>query len=607
MFKVKSITINGIHKVDHIRYEFDQNTYICGPNGVGKSTILTSIQLALLGKIPGQSATNATIFRHANKPTMSVSLELTDDNNCVIITRSWTIKRNSVSANLNVIENGMMLSDDAASAKISSIVGNASLPIYSFAEFTSLSANKMKDWFSEFLPTAKVDKTWIDVLTEAAPISLASDNAYIAEMANQLPEPLTTDNIKKANTYIKSCITAKKADIARLTSTIQSLTYYDELDNSQTEESISADINNLIADQQLASNYKFAATQNDTVNKLLADPKFENMACSLELDPEYIECKNELTELEENDHALSEEEKANTSAIDSAATELWRCRKIIDSDGTCPYSNASCDSILKSAKERAYALNDNLSVLKLRNSKVQDRLSEIRAKIETHVSRLTEIKQRYAKYAELMSSRIQLPDIKGHILEDPSYYPAAIQQKTNELAQLRANKRYNTLMNDLTKEKYTAEIELNCLKAWDTITGPNGLPTQMLTDQFNHLATKISELMEINPLMMRSTATFNLSSDSNTFSFGIVRDGKYIPFDLLSTGEQCVFFVAFIDVLQSESSSQLKLILIDDLLDHLDAAKFDAFIDSSMPSCSSQIIAAGVRNVSDRPGILRLN
>lgn len=607
MFKVKSITINGIHKVDHIRYEFDRNTYICGPNGVGKSTILTAIQLALLGKIPGQSATNATIFRHANKPTMSVSLELTDDNNCVIITRSWTIKRNSVSANLNVIENGMMLSDDAALAKISSIVGNASLPIYSFAEFTALSANKMKDWFSEFLPTAKVDKTWIDVLTGAVPISLASDNAYIAEMANQLPQPLTTDNIKKANTYIKSCITAKKADIARLTSTIQSLTYYDELDNNQTEESISADINNLIADQQLASNYTFAVTQNDTVNKLLADPKFASMTVSLETDPEYIECKNALTELEENDHALSKEEKANTSAIDSAAAELWRCRKIIDSDGTCPYSNASCESILKSAKERAYVLNDNLSVLKLRNSKVQDTLAEIRSKIETHVSRLTEIKQRYAKYAELMSSLIQLPDIKGHILEDPSYYPAAIQQKTNELAQLRANKRYNTLMNDLTKEKYTAEIELNCLKAWDTITGPNGLPTQMLTDQFNHLATKISELMEINPLMMRSTATFNLSSDSNTFSFGIVRDGKYIPFDLLSTGEQCVFFVAFIDVLQSESSSQLKLILIDDLLDHLDAAKFDAFIDSSMPSCSSQIIAAGVRNVSDRPGILKLN
>lgn len=607
MFKVKSITINGIHKVDHIRYEFDQNTYICGPNGVGKSTILTAIQLALLGKIPGQSATNATIFRHANKPTMSVSLELTDDNNCVIITRSWTIKRNSVSANLNVIENGMMLSDDAASAKISSIVGNASLPIYSFAEFTALSANKMKDWFSEFLPIAKVDKTWMDVLTEAAPISLASDNAYIAEMANQLPKPLTTDNIKKANTYIKSCITAKKADIARLTSTIQSLTYYDDLDNSQTEESISADINNLIEDQQLASSYKFAATQNDTVNKLLADPKFANMKYSLELDPEYIECKNALTELEENDHAVSEEEKANTSAIDSAATELWRCRKIIDSDGTCPYSNASCDSILKSAKERAYVLNDTLSVLKLRNSKVKDTLSEIRSKIETHVSRLTEIKQRYAQYAELMSNLIKLPDIKGHILEDPSYYPAAIQQKTNELAQLRANKRYNTLMNDLTKEKYTAEIELNCLKAWDIITGPNGLPTQMLTDQFNHLATKISELIEINPLMMRSTATFNLSSDSNTFSFGIVRDGKYIPFDLLSTGEQSVFFVAFIDVLQSESSSQLKLILIDDLLDHLDAAKFDAFLDSSMPSCSSQIIAAGVRNVSDRPGILKLN
>ena len=70
MFKVKSITINGIHKIDHARYEFDQNTYICGPNGVGKSTILTAIQLALLGKIPGQPATNAAIFRHANKPTM---------------------------------------------------------------------------------------------------------------------------------------------------------------------------------------------------------------------------------------------------------------------------------------------------------------------------------------------------------------------------------------------------------------------------------------------------------------------------------------------------------------------------------------------------------
>lgn len=607
MFSVKSITVDGIHKVDHARYEFDQNTYICGPNGVGKSTILTAIQLALLGKIPGQPATNAAIFRHANKPTMSVSLELNDDNNFVTITRSWTMKRNSVSANLNVIENGMMLSDDDASAKISSIVGNASLPIYSFAEFTALSANKMKDWFSEFLPTAKVDKNWIDVLTEAAPTSLAVDNDYITEIANKLPQPLTTDNIKRANTYIKSCITAKKADIARLTSTIQSLTYYDELDNNQTEESISADINMLIADQQLANSYRVAAAQNEAVNKLLADPKFANMANSVETDPEYIELKNALTKLEETDHSLSNDLQKNSSEINAATAELSRCQKIIDSNGVCPYSNAACDSILKSAKERAYVLNDNLSVLKLKNSKVQDMLSEIRAKIEMYVARLTEIKQRYAQYNELMSRRMPLPDITGHLLEDPSYYPAAIQQKTNELAQLRANTRYNTLMNDLTKEKYISEIELNCLKAWDTITGPNGLPTQMLTDQFNHLAVKISELMEVNPLMMRSTATFNLSSDSNTFSFGIIRDGKYIPFDLLSTGEQCVFFVAFIDVLQSESSSQLKLILIDDLLDHLDAAKFDAFIDSSMPACSSQIIAAGVRNVSDRSGILKLN
>jgi len=66
---------------------FDPLTLIVGANFAGKTTVLDSIRLALMGKLP-DAARNADIFRMSSGSRMAISLHLSDD---IVISREyWT-------------------------------------------------------------------------------------------------------------------------------------------------------------------------------------------------------------------------------------------------------------------------------------------------------------------------------------------------------------------------------------------------------------------------------------------------------------------------------------------------------------------------------------
>ena len=66
-------------------------------------------------------------------------------------------------------------------------------------------------------------------------------------------------------------------------------------------------------------------------------------------------------------------------------------------------------------------------------------------------------------------------------------------------------------------------------------------------------------------------ANFNVSTKANSFSFGLIRNDVYIPYDLLSSGEKCLYSLALMICIVNNSKSPLKLMLCDDMFDHLDA------------------------------------
>ena len=91
------------------------------------------------------------------------------------------------------------------------------------------------------------------------------------------------------------------------------------------------------------------------------------------------------------------------------------------------------------------------------------------------------------------------------------------------------------------------------------------------------------------------SAKFNLEAKANSFSFGLIRYDRYIEFDYLSSGEQCLYTLAMMMCITEKSSSRLNLILVDDLLDHLDKTNAETLFESLSKVEGIQFILAGVQ------------
>ena len=60
--KLTRVTILGMGNVDNKTYDLDHLTYLNGENGAGKTTVLSAIQLALLGYTGVSGKRSSSIF-----------------------------------------------------------------------------------------------------------------------------------------------------------------------------------------------------------------------------------------------------------------------------------------------------------------------------------------------------------------------------------------------------------------------------------------------------------------------------------------------------------------------------------------------------------------
>ena len=87
---------------------------------------------------------------------------------------------------------------------------------------------------------------------------------------------------------------------------------------------------------------------------------------------------------------------------------------------------------------------------------------------------------------------------------------------------------------------------------------------------------------------------FVLSNKANSFDFGLVRDRDYISYRKLSSGEKTLYAFALMLCLTARTTGELKLICVDDFLDHLDSENVNHLFSTLKGIKDIQILMAGV-------------
>ena len=288
--------------------------------------------------------------------------------------------------------------------------------------------------------------------------------------------------------------------------------------------------------------------------------------------------------------------RATESAADS----------IIQSKGVCPYTKAVCHSIVakiddlrnESVTRKANSLELSKEIDTL-NEELQITQIEIR-KCESVISDFNNTWNRIVTLEKTMGELPQRPLTVKTVFE----LDQEITNLTKNKEKLQANIQYNATIKDLTKMKYNAELSGKALAAWVKKTDTNGLQTTLMVAPFNDLAAKITTYIGQMYNDAELKAHFVVSSKSNSFSFGLIRNEVYIPYDLLSSGEKCLYTLALMICITNTSKSPLKLLLCDDMFDHLDAAAIESTFATLKKLNGIQFIFAGVKECQNAADIL---
>lgn len=586
--KIKKVTITGMHKIGQKSYSINDGvTYFIGPNGAGKSTVLEAIQLGLLGYIPGYDKTNASIMRHSNSGIMNVSLELDDK----LVSRTWTKSGSSVTSNA-----------DTAGIDLEALTSGVTLPVFDFNKFNSMTANDLKKYFISMLPKESSDVSITDELRRSIGERALPCEELIADVSSWLDHNKDTqgvDLIVKLNAKLKADQQYVKGQVSKLQGTIQSLVRYDDADELDSSD-IEANISELSDLRAKLVQYNAEMKMRESALTELTRFKDTLSAESYDSDPNVITLEGNADSLNKQLDVM----KADYQDLCSEISDLERQKSmIVTANAVCPYTKERCEkaeSLASKAEQERKELEEKITFKKeeLKDCD-QTKQSAISREIMGIVSKLSTIQAQYDKFAAI---KMQLDNFK---VSDPvncnmsvEDIDAELKELRNKLVQIEANKKYDELADAVTADKFKLENDLEVYKIWIKATDANGLQSTMMQKSFESMEADMSNYL--TQLFNKETkAKFNLEAKANSFSFGLIRDGKYIEFDYLSSGERCLFEIALMMCILDKSNSILRVIVLDDMLDHLDDDNGKFIFDALKNVSNIQFILAGVKPCSD--------
>lgn len=590
--RLKSIDIRGMNKVVQHTYTFDNDVvYLNGKNGAGKSTVLNAIQLALLGYIPGIAKKNDLIMKHANGPFLSVTATLDDDGKPMQVSRVYTANKKGINCSVSTIPDNLNIAD---------ILGDLELPVFNFNEFVGMSANKLKDWFISFLPSNQIDINWDKELKESLQDIHLTESKFYDETLQYINNigGDGVDQVRAANAYLKQLLSFKKSEMERMTNSIQSLIFYDDYKDDMTIEDIEAQKQAYQLDYTEAITLQKSCEACSKVLEQLAT--YKDLNDSLEHDDRYKKALENKTQLGSKLNDLNTKLINNSIHKNDVQSKLHSLTSLTSGNGVCPYTNSVCDSIKASVEEwkaQMVELQKEIDNYNQYEKSLHTQIQNTRNEFSKYQLEITSLENQYKTRDNLTSmvnpalTAVNIQEVLDRIQFDEK----TISELSDKLVKAKANQQYNNLVDTFTTQKFDIQQSIEALKVWIKLTGENGLQTQFMGDPFADLSDNLSVYLSAMFDEPNLKAHFNLSTKVNSFSFGIDRNGSYIPFDMLSSGEKCMYTLALLTCLTDTSNAQLKLIMIDDLFDHLDDENIENVFKGIQSISGIQYIFAGVK------------
>ena len=593
--RIKSIYIDGLHNAVAKTYEFGDIVYLFGNNGVGKSTVLQAIQFALLGYIPGTAKNSKeALLRHSPKGEIEVTISLTDTENDsdIIVNRRVTAKTTEV----NTIPGNVYISD---------IIQDIELPIFNFNEFVGQTANKLKEYFiKNILPTTNGNLDWNQILTESILDCNFEDRDSIIEYGLSIIKDIdgeALDQVIEANTKFKAEQSFNKSELQRLQNTIDSLIYYDDYTGPTNIAEINSNLLSLNAIRDQIIKYESAASATQATKDEFA--RLEADINALGGKEGYDKLISMLAQLKQRNTELSNQitdrnnKLAEITALNKAADS------VINSKGICPYTKSECKSILSEIdRMRNEAVQRTADIIEERSQieNLNAELNTIQTSIRQCESKIQDYQTTWNRLVTIQKTMTDLPQRPN---TDKTIYDldAEIESLTQSKSKLEANIRYNETIENITKLKFKTELEGKALANWVKKTDTNGLQTTLMVKPFDELAKSMTNYIISMYGRNDIKAHFNISTKANSFSFGLIRDNIYIPYDLLSSGEKCVYSLSLMLCIVNSIKSPLKVMLCDDMFDHLDNQAientFEALKQYNVSNLNKiQFIFAGVKD-----------
>ena len=585
--KLKSIYIDGLHNAVDKTYEFNDLVYFFGRNGAGKTTVLNAIQLGLLGYIPGTAKNSReALLRHSRAEKIVVRLVLDDNGNLITIERKYDSK----SGKTTVIPEDF---------DIQSVISDIELPIFNFNEFVGQTANKLKDYFIQnILPETNGKLDWRELLKSGL-FNITSDNMeellnYGMNLIAYLPtSDSMLDQVIAANKRFKEEQTYYKAELSRLQATVDSLIYYSDYVGPKDLNELDTKLLSLgaIRDSLLRYESALRTVEHGVVELNLAESKLLDMGGTAQ----YQELTKSLNSNKAQYDEILRQMKDLEISINACKDKRANLQKMLTGGCKCPYTKDICTSMDISAIEAQMSeLGIKLDTDSTNWHILNDQLSALKDKINQQSSTASEFIGIQNRIEALRRSLATLPE-KPNTDKTLQEIDIEIQKYSEDRDKLKANIAYETTIENITKLKYKSELNSAALAAWIKLTDTNGLQTTLAEKPFENLADRMTSYIQTMYGNTDLKAKFNLSTKANSFSFGLVRNAKYISYDQLSSGEKCLYTLALMLCIIDNSKSPLKLMLCDDMFDHLDSVAVENTFSALKNIPDIQFILAGVK------------
>lgn len=582
--KIKKIFIENMHGITtSLSFEPGFN-YLFGKNGAGKSTVLQAIQLALLGYIPGYNKRVGDIFKHASGDIMTVRLDFDDG---TVIQRRYVQTSKNIDVQVVTVPEGL---------DIEHLINQIELPVFNFSSLIGMTANQLKAWFIDLLPKGYNTIDWSAELNKVIPDGVSDYEEVTKDVLNYITTIEDAENnLPIINSYIKQLISNKKAEITRLTSTLQTLVHFDELEINRPADVIQAEYESIRNKRQQLETYLNNKKRIDQINSKL------QMACADVIEHGYDESKLYVEKiqkmLEDKKFVASEAFNRLNKLKFEHNSKFEQLSKIKDAAGVCPITNEVCSKI-EFDSAMVTDLERDFNTIKSEMVAVKSDYDKVCAECEDYNTIIYNWSDQIFTYETLTSElqRYDVTEFNGD--QNVDNYIEKEKALMDELKKSTANAQYDVMYEQLTAEQAVCETSLEILKRFDKLTGANGISTKIMSESFNTFGHKIEEYLSV--IWNDTKVEFVLTEAANSFSFGINRDGTYVSYDMLSSGEKCIFALSLIFAILDVINPEIKLVTADDIFDHLDDENIDKLFKYVYTNKDVQTIFAGIHSYNKK-------